>query len=160
MKDHLARKQLGQSAAKGREDPLFEVELDLAAKGSRVTARTLHGQLRAAILEGRLTPGARLPPTRRAEAFFGVSRNTAAEVYDRLRNEGLVVARRGSGAYVADAAPAAGSAPPSGEAAANVRLNPFWLRPEVNAAMGFWRDATKPGARTPATARRSTSGRA
>ena len=83
-------------------DPLFEVELDLAPKGSRDAARTLYRQLAAAILDGRLAPGAKLPPTRKSQEFFGVSRNTAAEIYDRLLSEGHVVARHGSGTYVAD----------------------------------------------------------
>ena len=39
-------------------DPLFEIELDMAAKGSRESSRTLYGQLKAAILDGRLTAGA------------------------------------------------------------------------------------------------------
>ena len=55
-----------------------------------------------AILDGRLGRGTKLPATRRSEAFFGVSRNTLAEVYERLLNEGYVVIRQGSGTYVAD----------------------------------------------------------
>ena len=35
----------------------------------------------------------------------GISRNTVADVYERLMNEGLVVARQGSGTYVADLPP-------------------------------------------------------
>ena len=122
-------------------DPLFEFGIDLGAKGSRDSARTLYAQLKAAILDGRLGRGARLPATRRSEAFFGVSRNTLAEVYERLLNEGYVVARQGSGTYVADKVPiAAPRALPSGGGAANSRLNGFWLRPEVTEALGFWRD--------------------
>jgi GntR family transcriptional regulator/MocR family aminotransferase len=82
-------------------DPLFEVELDPPPPGARTASQRIYEQLKAAILDGRLAAGARLPPTRRSEAFFGVSRNTAAEVYERLANEGYVVTRRGSGAYVA-----------------------------------------------------------
>jgi GntR family transcriptional regulator / MocR family aminotransferase len=122
-------------------DPLFEIDLDLAAKGSRRSARTLHRQLKAAIVDGRLAPGARLPATRKSGPFFGVSRNTASEVYDQLVSEGYVVTRRGSGAYVADPVPATPPSPsPSGEEGPNYRLNRFWLRPDVTAAMGFWRD--------------------
>jgi GntR family transcriptional regulator/MocR family aminotransferase len=142
-------------------DPLFEVGLDLEAKGSRESSRTLYRELKAAILDGRLGAGAKLPPTRKATAFFGVSRNTAAEVYEKLLNEGLIVARHGSGSYVADRIPApapatrgvsmpgatpgaaggsTGRAAPLGEGMPDPRLNAFWLRPDVTAAIGFWRD--------------------
>jgi len=121
--------------------PLFEIELDPAVKGSRRSARTLQSQLKAAIVDGRLPLGAQLPATRQAQAFFGVSRNTLAEVYDGLLNEGYIVARRGSGTFVADALPATPSRATRGGAQTPAhRLNTFWLRPDVTEAMGFWRD--------------------
>src|SRR5580692_3515844 len=119
-------------------DPLFEFEIDLAARGSRESSRSLYRQLRAAILDGRLAAGARLPATRRSAAFFGVSRNTAAEVYERLVTEGHAVTRQGAGTYVAERTQAAVSARGIAAPAAVQRLNEFWLRPEVTAAMGFW----------------------
>jgi len=86
-----------------------------------------------------LPPGARLPATRRSAAYFGVSRNTAAEVYDRLVNEGCLVTRRGSGTYVAPRAQASGAgAPPVNGRSSSFPLNDFWLRPDVASAMGFW----------------------
>jgi len=121
--------------------PLFEIELQPAAKGSREAGSNLHRQLRAAIRDGRLPAGAKLPPTRDARSLFGVSRNTAAEVYDRLTTEGYVVARRGSGTFVATALPATPARAPARGGAAAQRLNAFWLRADVTAAMGFWRDA-------------------
>ena len=122
-------------------DPLFEFELDRGAKGSRDSSRALYGQLKAAILDGRLAAGARLPATRRSEVFFGVSRNTVVAVYERLLNEGYVVSRRGSGTYVAGRIPAAPLRVSSdGKGGAPRRLNDFWLRPDVAAAMSFWRD--------------------
>jgi GntR family transcriptional regulator/MocR family aminotransferase len=122
-------------------DPLFEIGLDLAAKGSRQSARSLYLQLKAAILDGRLAAGARLPATRKSAAFLGVSRNTAVEVYEQLLNEGYVVSRHGSGTYVAERIPA--SPPPASSESAGPpdhRLNRFWLREEVTASMNFWRD--------------------
>jgi GntR family transcriptional regulator/MocR family aminotransferase len=126
-------------------DPLFEIDLGLPAKGSRDTARTLFRQLKAAILDGRLALGARLPATRKSATFFGVSRNTVSEVYERLLNEGYVVTRQGSGTYVADMLPTkpARTATNDEEATAH-HLNAFWLRPDVTAAMGFWRDRSEP----------------
>jgi GntR family transcriptional regulator/MocR family aminotransferase len=127
-------------------DPLFEIRLDLSARGTRQAAELLYRQLKAAILEGRLAAGAKLPVTRRSGALLGVSRNTAAEVYARLASEGHIVTRAGSGTYVA-ARPtrrpgATRPRPAPREAAADPRLNAFWLRPDVAAAMDFWREST------------------
>jgi GntR family transcriptional regulator/MocR family aminotransferase len=121
-------------------DPLFEIKLELKPRGSRETSRTLHHELRAAILNGRLAAGAKLPATRKSAAFFGVSRNTAAEVYERLVTEGHAVTRHGAGTYVAElpVGPAAGRIE---TASAVHRLNKFWLRADVTAAMGFWQDS-------------------
>ena len=125
-------------------DPLFEIDLDFAAIASGVASRALYLQLKAAIVDGRLRLGAKLPSTRHAKTFFGVSRNTAAEVYERLQNDGYVVARHGSGTYVGNVLPAL---PLRSERRANdasdQRLNPFWLQPEVTGAINFWRDMSE-----------------
>ncbi|TLY53380.1 MAG: PLP-dependent aminotransferase family protein [Gammaproteobacteria bacterium] len=123
-------------------DPLFEIELELPAKGSRDAARSLFEQLKAAILDRRLTAGAKLPPTRKSADFFGVSRNTASEIYDRLLHEGYVVTRHGAGTYVAETLSPHAPSPATARDAEppDPRLNPFWLRAEVSDALGFWRD--------------------
>ena len=131
-------------------EPLFEIDLDMAPKGSRDASRTLYAQLKAAILDGRLAAGAKLPPTRKSGAFFGISRNTTVEVYERLVNEGYVVTRHGSGSYVADKLPASPTrTPPNGAGPPDRRLNEFWLRPDVTAAMSFWRDSPELAAPPP-----------
>jgi GntR family transcriptional regulator/MocR family aminotransferase len=141
LKCHFPEKLLGHLARLMHLDPLFEIKLDVAAKGSRRAAQSLYGQLKAAILDGRLRAGFKLPVTRQSESFFGVSRNTAAEVYERLSSEGFVATRRGSGTYVAE-----GRARPQRRSAAvpkqvrDPRLNTFWLRPDVTAALDFWWD--------------------
>src|SRR5580693_7860668 len=112
-------------------DPLFEIDLRPVTKGSRNASQSLYRQLRDAILDGRLAAGTRLPPTRKSAAYFGVSRNTAVEVYEKLLNEGCIVARHGSGTYVAARTAAPSPAAPRNGAAAAYRLNGFWLRPEV-----------------------------
>jgi GntR family transcriptional regulator / MocR family aminotransferase len=127
-------------------DPLFEIKLELKPRGSREASRTLHQELRAAILEGRLAAGAKLPATRKSAAFFGVSRNTAAEVYERLVTEGHAVSRHGAGTYVAERSLASAAARRIEETGAAQRLNEFWLRADVTAAMGFWQDAGEPTA--------------
>jgi len=128
-------------------DPLFEIDLDLGTRGPREASRTLYRQLKAAIVDGRLPPGAKLPPTRKSAAFFRVSRNTAVEVYERLLNDGYVVSRQGSGTYVANPAKVAKPAKQSSGSPAQ-RLNSFWLRPDITAAMGFWREDTTPSRAT------------
>jgi GntR family transcriptional regulator/MocR family aminotransferase len=121
--------------------PLFEIKLDLKANGSRHTSRSLHRELRAAILDRRLAAGAKLPATRRSAAFFGVSRNTAAEVYERLVAEGHAVARPGAGTYVSERTPSSLTAMRIAEEPDGHRLNEFWLRADITAAMSFWRDS-------------------
>ncbi|GED97193.1 MocR-like pyridoxine biosynthesis transcription factor PdxR [Gordonia crocea] len=63
--------------------------------------RRLVDALRAAISDGRLTAGTRLPPYRSLAADLGVSRGTAAAAYSDLIAEGWLVAHRGAGTQVA-----------------------------------------------------------
>ena len=58
-------------------------------------------EVRQAILSGRLRAGSRLPSTREMAGDLRVSRNTVVSAFDQLLAEGYVVARRGSGTYVA-----------------------------------------------------------
>jgi GntR family transcriptional regulator/MocR family aminotransferase len=126
-------------------DPLFEIHIDKATKSSRDSAASIHRQLKSAIFEGRLLAGTRLPSPRRSSIIFGISRNTAARVYERLRVEGYVVIRHGSGSYVADRVPKSLSpANPLRPASADHHLNGFWLRPDITAAMSFWQDCGNP----------------
>ena len=89
--------------------------------------------IRAAILDGRLRPGARLPGTRALADQLGVVRNVVAEAYGALAGEGYVEARYGSGTYVSVALPydlgqpaavvASGAAPEPGVAGRAVAPN-------------------------------------
>jgi GntR family transcriptional regulator / MocR family aminotransferase len=116
-------------------DPLFEIEMERPIPGSRDAGQLLYRQLKCAIQDGRLAIGTWLPASRKSAVFFGLSRNTVAEVYDRLANEGLVVARHGSGTCVA-----AQVSPPAPAHSSSYQLNSFWLNEDVTSAMGFWRD--------------------
>jgi GntR family transcriptional regulator / MocR family aminotransferase len=137
----LEKKALGQRSGAPRvTEPLFELRLEVSAPGSRSASRRLYEQLKAAIVDGRLPHGARLPATRRSAEFLGVSRNTAAAVYERLAAERLVVSRRGSGVFVASLAPTRRQRAHPPQPRPDTRLNPLWLRPEVAAAIGFWRE--------------------
>lgn len=60
--------------------------------------------VRARIAGRALARGARLPSVRELASKLDVSKSTVVEAYDRLAAEGAVVARRGSGFFVAGAA--------------------------------------------------------
>jgi GntR family transcriptional regulator/MocR family aminotransferase len=122
------------------DSPLFELELELPERGSRQAISVLHAQLVQAIRSGRLAPGTKMPPTRAAPALLGIARNSAAELYHRLLNEGLLVARQGAGTFVAHALPGgAHAATDSPNHLAALRINPVWLD-AVAAPMRFWQD--------------------
>jgi GntR family transcriptional regulator/MocR family aminotransferase len=120
-------------------EPLFELEVTAAARGSGEVAGHLFRQLKSAIIEGRLLPGAKLPSTRAARTTFGASRNTVQDVYDRLAQEGLVTSRHGSGTYVRGARPRVDSAAPS-EASVRGQTNPVWEASEIGSWMSFWQE--------------------
>jgi GntR family transcriptional regulator / MocR family aminotransferase len=113
-------------------DPVFEFPIALPARDSRGLLRALHAQLRAAILDGRLKPGLKLPSTRRLAGTYALSRNTAVAAYDLLLSEGYVVARRGSGVYVARVLPRRGDAKAvPADGADERRLAPYWRTPPI-----------------------------
>jgi GntR family transcriptional regulator / MocR family aminotransferase len=109
-------------------EPVFGLPLSIPEWGSGKRLRELHGQLRAAILEGRLQPGLRLPSTRALSEATGVSRNTAMAAYELLLSEGYLAARQGAGTYVADVLPDLAARKPAREpqSSQDRRLNAFW----------------------------------
>ncbi|EJL87237.1 transcriptional regulator with HTH domain and aminotransferase domain containing protein [Herbaspirillum sp. CF444] len=58
-----------------------------------------------------LRTGARMPSIRQFAELHGVSRFTVVEAYDRLVAQGFLESRRGSGFYVRERSPVAGTAP-------------------------------------------------
>ncbi|WP_225993341.1 MocR-like pyridoxine biosynthesis transcription factor PdxR [Actinomadura rudentiformis] len=62
----------------------------------------LTGQLRAAMREGRLAAGERLPSSRSMASVLGVSRTVVTEAYEQLYAEGWLEGRHGSGTYVTE----------------------------------------------------------
>jgi DNA-binding transcriptional MocR family regulator len=57
--------------------------------------------IRALVLDGRVPLSAQLPAERVLAQSLEVSRTTVAAAYDRLRGEGFLVSRRGSGSFAA-----------------------------------------------------------
>lgn len=108
-------------------DPtIFDLRLEIPPLGSRDRLGSLHRQLRAAIVAGRLKPGLRLPSSRELAAALGVSRNLAVAAYDLLLSEGYVATRPGGGTFVAAVCLARSKSGPPADPAAVSRLAPFW----------------------------------
>lgn len=62
----------------------------------------VHDQIVAAISKGDLRPGDRLPTIRQLADFLELNRNTIAQVYRALEQEGYVLTRGGGGTTIAD----------------------------------------------------------
>lgn len=62
----------------------------------------LRGQIIAAIARGELEPGAPLPSVRALAGDLGINLHTVNKAYAVLREEGYVLMRGRSGAYIAD----------------------------------------------------------
>ncbi len=87
-----------------RETTAFPLSLPAPPPGASLY-RWLYDELRLAILEGRLRPGARLPATRDLASAYGISRATMVTAFDQLKSEGYVEGRSGSGTYVSEVLP-------------------------------------------------------
>src|SRR5947209_7828667 len=77
----------------------FQLTLDERPQHQTLT-NWLYAQLRAAVIEGRLRPGSRLPASRDFARQYGLSRGTVVSVLERLQAEGYVSCRVGSGTRV------------------------------------------------------------
>ncbi|WP_423599103.1 PLP-dependent aminotransferase family protein [Roseateles sp. MS654] len=116
-------------------EPVLPFELDLADVRSGGLTRSLHRQLRAAILERHLPAGYALPSTRRLAEALGVGRNTVVAAYDLLVAEGHAQARAGARPRViAPSEPARRAAAARQEASAvsraeDLRIAPGWRQP-------------------------------
>lgn len=83
----------------GRENGRVDLVISLDGPGEKTVA--VYRALRAAIVDGRLPAGHRLPATRALAADLGVARNSVATAYERLVAEGYLTSRVGAGTFVA-----------------------------------------------------------
>jgi GntR family transcriptional regulator/MocR family aminotransferase len=88
----------------------LELLLSVTREGPRTLGAQVEDQLRCAIREGTLKPGARVPSTRDLARQLGVSRRIAVDAYAQLAAEGYLCLRQGARPSVSDAAAAAGAA--------------------------------------------------
>src|SRR5262245_44925029 len=95
-----------------------------APVGGTLVERVM-GEVRRRIAGRSLAAGAKLPSIRGCALSLKVSKSTVVEAYDRLAAEGAILARRGSGFYVA------GHLPPLSLGEIGPRLDravdPFWV---------------------------------
>lgn len=67
--------------------------------------RRLGDAMRAAILDGRLPPGTRIPATRDLATQLGLSRGTVVCAFELLQSEGYLEGRVGAGTFVSETLP-------------------------------------------------------
>src|SRR5579862_5768844 len=60
----------------------------------------LYEQMRAAILDGRIVSGDRIPASRELAGSLGLNRSTIALAFERLEAEGLIRSHVGKGTFV------------------------------------------------------------
>jgi len=87
-----------------RETTSLPLSLPSPRRGTSLY-RWFYDELRMAILDGRLRPGARLPATRDLAQQYRLSRATIVSAFDQLKGEGYVEGRGGSGTYVSQVLP-------------------------------------------------------
>ena len=62
--------------------------------------RQVYQQFRAAILDGRFTPGQQLPPSRDLARYLKISRTTVTLAFEHLMLEGYIRGKQGSGTFI------------------------------------------------------------
>ncbi|MEO8368951.1 MAG: PLP-dependent aminotransferase family protein [Candidatus Solibacter sp.] len=88
----------------GKSETFQDLALMPPGEGQEL-GRWLYSELRAAILDGRLKPGSRMPSTRGLSKQYALARGTVAVAFDQLKSEGYVEATVGAGTFVATRIP-------------------------------------------------------
>ncbi|HYW20811.1 MAG TPA: PLP-dependent aminotransferase family protein [Nodularia sp. (in: cyanobacteria)] len=78
----------------------MDLAIALNSNSSLPLHQQLYQELRQAILNGRLSPGVRIPSTRSLAKFLGISRTTVTQSYEQLLSEGYLTTILGSGTFV------------------------------------------------------------
>ena len=88
----------------GKSETFQDLSLMPPGEGQEL-GRWLYGELRAAILDGRLKSGARMPSTRGLSKQYALARGTVAAAFDHLKDEGYLETTVGAGTFVAASIP-------------------------------------------------------
>lgn len=78
------------------------MDFHVSLVGRKDLSGEIYRQVRRAILDRRLRPGDRLPPSRELARTLVVARATVTVAYERLVAEGFVAVRRGAGTFVGE----------------------------------------------------------
>ena len=84
-----------------KEISTLELTVSSRPQGATLT-RWLCDELKRAIVDGRLAPGARLPATRELAREYGISRGTVVAAFDQLAQAGYLRGRVGAGTWVSE----------------------------------------------------------
>jgi GntR family transcriptional regulator, transcriptional repressor for pyruvate dehydrogenase complex len=99
---------IGKKSEAERDQPMDKATPAAPARFAAVTRRKalpdeIAGVLEREIAEGKLSRGQRLPTEAELSEQFGVSRAVTREALARLKSDGLIETRQGSGAFVSEA---------------------------------------------------------
>ena len=97
-----AMPRLGHRSLGGTMPRLGAMHMELDRRSPVSLARQIFENIRKDIIGNRLPAGEQLPSTRRLAEMLGVSRNTATEAYEQLKDEGYILSRPGAAAVVAE----------------------------------------------------------
>jgi GntR family transcriptional regulator/MocR family aminotransferase len=78
------------------------MDFHVSLVGRKDLSGEIYRQVRRAILDRRLRPGDRLPPSRELARGLVVARATVTVAYERLAAEGFVAVRQGAGTFVSE----------------------------------------------------------
>ncbi|WP_164017680.1 PLP-dependent aminotransferase family protein [Pyxidicoccus trucidator] len=101
------------------------MDLHVNLRSRRDLAGQIYRELRAAILDGRLRRGERVPPTRELALRLEVSRNTVSAAYEWLTAEGLLAGRSRAGSFVQGEGPT-GAGRSGGRGTVRLRARSIW----------------------------------
>ena len=102
------------------------MEVHVSLVGRRDLSGEIYRQLRRAIIDGRLRPGDRLPPSRELARGLTVSRATVTVAYERLAGEGFVTSRLGAGTFVMEGIARIGREAAAERSSGGLRPRPIW----------------------------------
>ena len=96
MASTLAASWLAYSSSCGDDKGPVDLLVELDRRSEQPLYAQLEHRLRAAIRDGRLRAGARLPSSRGLAAELGISRGVVTSAYDQLAAEGYLDTRQGA----------------------------------------------------------------